>query len=260
VNGNAPDILGVAGITTTNVNFSAVGSATGFTLSGTSGNNLAFGTNLLLGPLADNGGQTLTMMPASGSPLINAGNNTLTHSSLSTDQRGPGFFRIHGSIVDIGAVEREILPLTVLSSNFNFLIGPRSLRFAFSHDVSASLGVEDLVVEQLGVGVVAGVTFGAYEPLSDTATFVLPSVLPDADYRVRLLSSGVTDSFSRMLGSDYTLDFFVLAGDANRDRKVDVGDLGQRPPHAGRSARQPAKCPRRGRQVEAMAASGHCNR
>src|SRR5262249_4533883 len=69
-NANGPDILS-SSTTTTNVNFSAVGSNTGFTLSGTSGANLPFGANLLLGPLANNGGPTQTMAPQPGSPLIN---------------------------------------------------------------------------------------------------------------------------------------------------------------------------------------------
>ncbi|HKB01475.1 MAG TPA: proprotein convertase P-domain-containing protein, partial [Gemmataceae bacterium] len=55
INANGPDILSVTG-TTVNANFSAIGSNTGFTLSGTSGNNLAFGVDPQLGALANNGG------------------------------------------------------------------------------------------------------------------------------------------------------------------------------------------------------------
>ncbi len=55
-----------------------------------------------LGPLADNGGSTLTRLPASGSPVRNAGSNPI---GLVNDQRGPGYARQVGSAVDIGAVE-----------------------------------------------------------------------------------------------------------------------------------------------------------
>jgi hypothetical protein len=103
-NANGPDILATA-VSTVNVNFSAVGSNTGFTLSGSSGNNLAFGANLQLGALADNGGPTKTMLPAGGSPLLDAGSNALIPAGLTKDQRGPGYVRTFNATVDIGAVE-----------------------------------------------------------------------------------------------------------------------------------------------------------
>ena len=55
-----------------------------------------------LGPLADNGGRTLTHLPQPGSPLINAGLNS-NQPELLTDQRGMS--RPQGSRYDIGAVE-----------------------------------------------------------------------------------------------------------------------------------------------------------
>lgn len=68
-----------------------------------------------LGPLQDNGGRTLTMLPLSTSPLIDAGSNDAAisafGSALRSDQRGPGFARTiefnvgGGATVDIGAVE-----------------------------------------------------------------------------------------------------------------------------------------------------------
>ena len=53
----------------------------------------------VLGPLADNGGPTLTMLPLPGSPAIDAGGAT----SLFVDQRG--FTRVIGGTVDIGSAE-----------------------------------------------------------------------------------------------------------------------------------------------------------
>lgn len=55
-----------------------------------------------LGPLADNGGPTLTHMLRSTSPAIDTGNNDM---ALAFDQRGTGFPRIFGANADIGAVE-----------------------------------------------------------------------------------------------------------------------------------------------------------
>ncbi|MCO8121088.1 M12 family metallo-peptidase [Stieleria sp. TO1_6] len=57
-----------------------------------------------LAALADNGGPTQTHALQTGSPAIDAGDTTAT---LSLDQRGPGFPRLVGSRVDIGAFELE---------------------------------------------------------------------------------------------------------------------------------------------------------
>jgi CSLREA domain-containing protein len=99
---------------TVNVNWSAIGSTFGFTLTGS--NNLPIGADLKLGPLASNGGayqvQTQTHMPALDSPLIDQGSNP---AGLSLDQRG--FSRAIGNGYDIGAV--EVQPTTVVSITDN---------------------------------------------------------------------------------------------------------------------------------------------
>jgi hypothetical protein len=61
--------------------------------------------NPLLGPLADNGGSTLTFLPLPGSPVINAGDNA---ACPAFDQRGVK--RPQGAICDIGSVESLIWP------------------------------------------------------------------------------------------------------------------------------------------------------
>jgi hypothetical protein len=60
-----------------------------------------------LGALANNGGYVETEMPEVGSPLINAGNNTLVPGYLTKDERGAA--RIYDGAVDIGAVETDYL-------------------------------------------------------------------------------------------------------------------------------------------------------
>jgi predicted outer membrane repeat protein len=67
--------------------------------------------NPLLGALADNGGPTLTQLPQTGSPLIDAVPTASCQSDgasgVSTDQRG--VTRPQGSGCDIGAVEVEVV-------------------------------------------------------------------------------------------------------------------------------------------------------
>ncbi|MBX9256357.1 DUF4347 domain-containing protein [Desmonostoc muscorum CCALA 125] len=76
--------------------------STSFTTSTLVGNN-ASPINPQLSPLQNNGGATLTHALLTGSPAINAGNNSLVQPI--TDQRGAGFDRISDSVVDIGAYE-----------------------------------------------------------------------------------------------------------------------------------------------------------
>ena len=83
--------------------------------------------NPLLGPLADNGGPTLTHALLVGSPAINAGDNTIaSNAGLTTDQRGPGFPRIGngGTTVDAGAFEADntTMPLLAAANNYTTTI------------------------------------------------------------------------------------------------------------------------------------------
>jgi hypothetical protein len=60
------------------------------------------GVDPLLGPLANNGGPTLTRLPLPGSPAIDAGNSAFP-SPPPTDQRG--LPRTAGPAIDLGSVE-----------------------------------------------------------------------------------------------------------------------------------------------------------
>jgi hypothetical protein len=63
----------------------------------------------LLGPLQDNGGPTQTIALLPGSPAVDAGDNS---NAPDFDQRGPGFPRIVGRVIDIGAYEAQPGPAT----------------------------------------------------------------------------------------------------------------------------------------------------
>lgn len=62
-------------------------------------------------PLADNGGLTPTHALAASSPAIDAGdpgfNSQFYSPPLRHDQRGDGFSRVQGTVIDIGAIEAE---------------------------------------------------------------------------------------------------------------------------------------------------------
>jgi parallel beta-helix repeat protein len=63
-----------------------------------------------LGKLANNGGPTLTHLPANGSPAVNTGDPSIA-SPPSTDQRG--LTRVVGPAIDMGSVETVVVPVTL---------------------------------------------------------------------------------------------------------------------------------------------------
>jgi hypothetical protein len=94
--------------------YNLVGVGGGLT-NGVDGNKVGI-TNPKLGALANNGGQTQTMLPLVGSPVIDAGGFVQT----STDQRG--LPRVVGAHVDMGAVE-WVKPASISGVIFNDLNG-----------------------------------------------------------------------------------------------------------------------------------------
>jgi predicted outer membrane repeat protein len=93
-------------------------------------------TNPQLGPLADNGGPTLTLLPLEGSPAIDAGSDAVAVDAqgdpLTTDQRG--FNRISGGTVDIGAVE-------IQTTNYGITLDPDSISEGDSGTTDATVTV-----------------------------------------------------------------------------------------------------------------------
>ena len=69
-----------------------------------------------LGPLALNGGPTMTHSLMTDSPAIGQGLNPL---SLTTDQRGPTYARVIGGVADIGAFEVQTGALPNLQGDYN---------------------------------------------------------------------------------------------------------------------------------------------
>lgn len=93
----APDLAGAFA-----PNYTLVKNSGGATLTGGSGNLV--GVDPLLGALTMNGGPTLSLLPAAGSPALNAG-DPAGAGLAAADQRG--LARIAGGRVDLGAVERQ---------------------------------------------------------------------------------------------------------------------------------------------------------
>ncbi|HWP40395.1 MAG TPA: M36 family metallopeptidase, partial [Tepidisphaeraceae bacterium] len=132
----------------------------------------------------------------------------------------------------------DISSPSILAEEYHYLAGP-SLSLTFSEDVSASLSVEDLLLQNLTTGttIPAANLSLVYNSATQSASLTFPEypagVLPNGNYRLTVLASGVSDASGNPLdgdgdgqpGGNHTFDFFVLAADANRDRTVNIADL-----------------------------------
>lgn len=215
---------------------SSVGTSAGPTVLVSLGNNIFTGvaftsgfqpTDLIaadpkLGPLANNGGPTQTHALLSGSPALNTANTT---AAPALDQRGSP--RPTGSAADIGACEFDDAKPTVVTASFEYQQS-HSIRIQFSENVAASIAAGDLILRPILAGGTLGVSVPvqstSYDLITNTATFNLPT-LTDQNYRATMITNDVSDIAGNALNQNFTFDFYVLAGDANRDRLVDINDL-----------------------------------
>jgi hypothetical protein len=134
-----------------------------------------------------------------------------------------------GAIVDMGAYEYP-LPLAAADGDYLFDAPRPAIRVTFNGDVApASISAADLLLlnltttQPIDVGALAVVS---YDSATRSATWTFPSILlADGDYHATLPAGSVTDALGNALAQDFNLDFFVLAGDANRDRLVNLTDF-----------------------------------
>lgn len=129
-------------------------------------------TDPLLGPLQDNCGPTQTMALLPGSPAVDAGDNT---DAPYVDQRGPGYARIVGGTIDIGAFEVQPGPAT------HFHVSAPA-RVTFFTPFSVTVTALD-VYGHRAAGYVGTVTFGSTD--SD------PWVVLPVDYSFTAEDQGV---------------------------------------------------------------------
>jgi hypothetical protein len=239
---NAPDISSPG---TVNVNWSAIGSLKGFTLSGA--NNLPIGVNVKLGPLANNGGPTLTRMPAPDSPLIDQGSNP---ANVATDQRGMA--RFVGNNIDIGSVEFQGMPPHVQSVVINGGATQRSrvttvavtfdshvtlpaapeTAFQLQRQSDGKLPALTAAVDDSGTSTVVTLTFSGTNAVDFGS-------LADGRYTLTVFASKVSESGLNLDGNgdgtggdDYTLvgdpatnKLYRFYGDINGDGTVSASDF-----------------------------------
>ena len=169
-----PKSAGVSVVNGTGGSFTSLG----YNITSDSGSGLLTGTGDLtntdpkLDPagLQDNGGPTQTIALQSGSPALNAGDPTVVGSATSYDQRGPGFPRVVGGRLDIGAFEAALSDVSIsLSASPATPLAGTSFTYA-------------LTVTNNGPGAAQNVTFS--EALPTGATFVSVTPASGANFTV----------------------------------------------------------------------------
>jgi hypothetical protein len=85
--------------------------------------------------------------------------------------------------------------------------------------------LSDFVIQKLPGGPTITPTGLSYDATTNTATITFSGILADGNYRATLVAAGITNAIGTPLPANQVFDFFVLAGDANRDRAVDLLDF-----------------------------------
>jgi hypothetical protein len=115
----------------------------------------------------------------------------------------------------------------VTASVFAFNEAAARVKLTFSEPVT-DLAASDLVVTRLSNNTTVAVVDFTYDAATRTASFNLTTggaLLANGDYRATLAAGAVRDSAGNLTTAATTLNFFSLAGDANRDRSVTFADL-----------------------------------
>lgn len=124
-----------------------------------------------------------------------------------------------------------IAPPVMTSSNFLFDLPQQTLRFTFSQDVGASLHAYDVAIVNTTTNQVVDTSSLALaynlaiRQLSVTFAGLPGGTLADGDYQLTLKSNAVVGNSGNPMAADQQLNFFALAGDANRDRIVNISDF-----------------------------------
>ncbi|MEH2216743.1 MAG: VCBS domain-containing protein [Nostoc sp.] len=192
----APDIFGAV---TGNAN-NLIGSLTGASGTIGTGSDITFASagitniNQVIGSLANNGGATQTHAIVSGSAAINAGNNALIPSGITTDQRGTT--RTIGGTVDIGAYESGfIAPVAAndtATTNENTAVNINVL----GNDTDAngdSLSVIKVNGNSVTVGTPITLASGALLTLNANGTF---NYNPNSQFESLGVGATASDSFT----------------------------------------------------------------
>jgi hypothetical protein len=166
--------------------------------SGLSGNSNITNVPANLGPLADNGGPTYTYALLSGSSAINAGNNSFVPAGTTSDQRGTGFPRVTGGLVDIGAFEAgAFATVTALTSSASLINYGQGVTFTAT--VTSASGSPTGSVTFFDI--TTGSTLGTSTISGSTASLSTGSYILPAGPNTISATYGISGNFNASTGS-----------------------------------------------------------
>ncbi len=167
-------------------------------------------------------------------PVDGSGNWSVTTSPLADGVRLITARAVNGTLVSPPSSSLSITIDTVAptanSPIFGYFQVPHSVGFLFTENVGASVSNADLEVSNLTNPALLPVS-STYSGVLNSVTMTFPgmNVLPDANYRLTVKSSGpgggIQDVAGNSMSADFVYDFFFLMGDANRDGRVNLLDF-----------------------------------
>jgi Bacterial pre-peptidase C-terminal domain/Right handed beta helix region len=128
------------------------------------------------------------------------------------------------------SVRRPAKLLTKTGDSFSFADVPQQVLVTFSDDVSGTVGQVRTSLRNLTTGVdyPGALLLSGYDAATKTASFEIPEFSlapPNGNYRATLFGANLADAAGNPAAGDFTVDFFALTGDLNRDRSVNGSDF-----------------------------------
>ncbi|MFT3788441.1 MAG: polysaccharide lyase family protein [Tepidisphaeraceae bacterium] len=182
----------------------------------------------------DQFGQPIATLPSAPVWSVQSGGGSISQNGVYTAPATTGSAIVKatvGAFTKTAAITIvDLTPPTITLGSFLYETG-QSIVLNFSEDVLASLSVGDLVVTNLTTG--ATIPASSFT-LSTTGTATVATwsrnlatdgMLPDGNYRATFAAGNASDAAGNSNALAYNMDFFVLAGDVNRDHTVNFTDL-----------------------------------
>jgi len=136
-----------------------------------------------------------------------------------------------------GRLNFDTTPPTVSDLTFDFTHNPQRVTVTFSEEITTIAAANlSVALRQQGQADVP-VPFKLVSLVGNVATFEMTSgaSLANGNYRITLLTAGITDLAGNALAAGRTLDTFVLSGDIDRDRVVGPSDFNLLATHFGQT-------------------------
>jgi hypothetical protein len=229
----APDLVAAkdSGISTTdnitNNNNSSSGKSLQFTVTGTvAGATVSIlADGVVIGSAVASG--ATTTVTTNGTSTLTDGTRIITAQQTEV---GKAASALSGSL----NITIDTTAPSISGAAFAFLTG-HSIAYPFSENVSATLGSSDIAVQNTTTAttIPSAQQSISYNGGTNVATLSFPgvssfsgsSILPDGNYTATVTASGVTDIAGNPMAANHVVNFFVLAGDADRSKGVDLTDF-----------------------------------